>query len=181
MYWEWVKGRPSLVPNAAMPGMIALTQGHIPNYTVIDCLEVWEAQHTLGVRVVAPNGNFQKVAEFLRNKANNYAACLIMSNLTEMDAFIFHQSTYIPSVTYSLLVMTLDALQLNKIQSRPIPAILNKLGVNKHFPCSIAFGPNNLCGLALLDLSIEQGVWQICHFMNHTLLHARLGGHHDHH
>ena len=44
MYWEWVKGRPSLVPNVAMPGMIALTQGHIPNYTVIDHLEVWEHQ-----------------------------------------------------------------------------------------------------------------------------------------
>jgi hypothetical protein len=38
MYWEWVKGRPSLIPNVAMLGMIALTQGHIPNYTVIDHL-----------------------------------------------------------------------------------------------------------------------------------------------
>jgi hypothetical protein len=74
-----------------------------------------------------------------------------------MDAFIFHWSTYIPSMTYSLLVMTLDALQLNKIQSRSIPAILNKQGVNKHFPCSVDFGPKDLCGLALLDLSIEQG------------------------
>jgi hypothetical protein len=102
-----------------MLGMIALTQGHVPNYTVIDWLEVWEAWHTLGVGV-APDGNFQ-------NKANNYAARLIKSNLTAMDAFIFHQSTYIMSMTYSFLVTTLDALLLNTIQSRSILAILNKL------------------------------------------------------
>jgi hypothetical protein len=58
MYWEWVNGQPSLVPNVAMLGVIALTQGHVvPKYTVIDQLEVWEARHTLGVRV-APDGNF---------------------------------------------------------------------------------------------------------------------------
>ncbi len=34
-----------------MLGMIALMQGHIPNYTVIDHLEVWEAWRTLGIRV----------------------------------------------------------------------------------------------------------------------------------
>jgi hypothetical protein len=92
-----------------------------------------------------------------------------------MDAFIFHWSTYVPSMTYSLLVTTLDALQLNKIQSRSIPAILNKLGANKHFPCSVAFGPKDLCGLALLDLSVEQGVQQICHFMNHTFVQDMVG------
>jgi hypothetical protein len=110
-----------------MPGMIALMQGHIPNYAVIDHLDVWEVWHTLGIWV-APDGNFQKEAEFLHNKANNYAAHLITSNLTEMDAFIFHWCTYILSMMYSLTVMTLDALQLNKIQSRSIPAILNKTG-----------------------------------------------------
>jgi hypothetical protein len=64
---------------------------------------------------------------------------------------------------------------LNKIQSRSIPAILNKLGVNKQIPCSVAFGLKDLCGLALLDLSIEQGVWQICHFMHHTFMQDMVG------
>lgn len=51
MYWEWVNGWPHLIPNVAMPGVIALMQGHIPTYIVINRLEVWEAQHTLGVWV----------------------------------------------------------------------------------------------------------------------------------
>jgi hypothetical protein len=67
MYWEWVKGRPSLVPNAAMPGMIALMQGHIPNCTVIDHLEVWEAWHTLGIRV-AQMVTFKKRLNFFAIK-----------------------------------------------------------------------------------------------------------------
>ena len=124
---------------------------------------------------MAPDGNFHKEAEFLRNKANNFAARLIASNLTDMDTFIFHQSTYVPSMTYSLPVITLDPWQLNKIQSRSIPAILNKLGVNKHFPRSVAFGPKDLCGLALLDLSVEQGIQQIQHFMNHTFAQDTVG------
>ena len=174
MYWEWVNGRPHLVPNIAMPGVIALMQGHIPNYTVIDWLEVWEARHTLGVRV-APDGNFHKEAEFLQNKANNYATHLIASNLTEMDMFIFHWRTYILSMTNSLPALTLDPLQLNKIQSRSIPAILNKLGVNKHFPHSVAFGSKYLCRLALLDLNVEQGIQQIHDFMNHTFAQDTVG------
>ncbi len=52
MYWEWVKGRPSLIPNVAMPGMIALTQGHIPNYTVMNhlvmsCIKVWVGHNVI--------------------------------------------------------------------------------------------------------------------------------------
>jgi hypothetical protein len=49
MYWQWVNGHPQLAPTIACPGIIALTSGNVPNSTVIPCLEVWEAQCTLGV------------------------------------------------------------------------------------------------------------------------------------
>jgi hypothetical protein len=38
-----------MCPNISCPGIIALTSGNVPNYTVISRLEVWEAQRTLGV------------------------------------------------------------------------------------------------------------------------------------
>jgi hypothetical protein len=75
-----------------------------------------------------------------------------------MDTFIFHRSTYIPSMTYSLPVMTIATKILNKIQRGAIQAILNKLGASKAFPQRVAFGPKDLCGMALLNLSVEQGV-----------------------
>jgi hypothetical protein len=94
-----------MAPNVSCPGIIALTSGNVPNYTVIPRLEVWEARRTLGVRP-APDGNFQKEGEFLLNKANQYATRLLASNLNEMDTFIFHRKTYVPSMTYSLPVTT---------------------------------------------------------------------------
>jgi hypothetical protein len=97
------------------PGIIALTCRTVPNYTVIPRLEVWEVQRTLGVNP-ALDGNYQKEAEFLLSKANQYAVQLSMLCLSEMYTFIFHQSMYIPLMTYSLLVTTIYVNILNKIQ-----------------------------------------------------------------
>jgi hypothetical protein len=43
IYWQWVNGQPELYPNISCPGIIALTSGNVPNYTMIPQLEVWEA------------------------------------------------------------------------------------------------------------------------------------------
>jgi hypothetical protein len=83
---------------------------------------------------------------------------LAMSRLSKLDTFIFHQSMYIPSMTYSLLALTFDTKTLNKIQSKAVQAILNKLWVSKSFPQRVAFGPKDMCGMALLDMSVEQGI-----------------------
>ncbi len=56
-------------------------------------------------------------------------------------------------MTYSLPVTTIDVNILNKKQRQAIQAILNKLGVSKSFPCWVAFGPKDLCGMALMDMS----------------------------
>ena len=174
MHWQWVKGQPQLVTKLETPGMIALTSGWVPVYTVIPREEVWVACCTLRVRP-APDGNYRKEGAFLLNKANQYASCLSVSNLSEMDMFIFHCSTYVPSVTYSLPLTMFTPTELNKIQRKVIQSILNKLGVNNSFPCRVAFSPKDLCGLALLDISIDQGVHQIQHFLNHVFAADSVG------
>jgi len=166
VHWEWVGGRPYMKPSISSHATLALTSGHVPTYTVIPRKEPWEAMRTLGVRP-APDGNYKKEARYLKDKADTFASRLAISILTPMDTFIFHRSTYTPSMTYSLPVTTISRSQLNKIQSRSISAILNKLGVNRHFPRKVAFGPKELCGMSLLDLSVEQGVRQLQHFRDH--------------
>jgi hypothetical protein len=115
LYWTWENGRLQLVMKIECPGIIALTSGHVPNYTVIPRLEVWEAHRILGVHL-ARDGNYQKEAAFLLDKANQYPVRLSTSRLSEMDTFIFHRSTYTPSMTYSLPVTTIDVKTLNRIQ-----------------------------------------------------------------
>jgi hypothetical protein len=114
-FWYLVYGHPQMMMTIECPGIISLTSGNVPNYTVIPRLEVWEARRTLGVRL-APDGNYHKEAAFLLDKANRYAVRLSTSRLSEMDTFIFHCSTYVPSMTYLLPVTTIATKSLNKIQ-----------------------------------------------------------------
>jgi hypothetical protein len=115
VYWTWENGHPQMMTMIECPGIISLTSGNVPIYTVIPRLEVWEARRTLGVRL-AQDGNYRKEAAFLLNKANRYAVQLSTSRLSEMDMFIFHHSMYVPSMMYSLPVMTIAMKILNKIQ-----------------------------------------------------------------
>ena len=78
-------------------------------------------------------------------------------------------------MTYSLPVTTFDTKTLNKIQRRAVQAILNKLGVSKSFPRRVAFGPKDLCGMALLDMSVEQGVRGVQHFTDHLFSRDSVG------
>jgi hypothetical protein len=174
MCWQWTNGRPELAPNIVCPGIIALTSGRCPNYMVIPRLEVWDARRMLGVRP-APDGNFREEGKFLLNKGNRCGTRLSISDLTEMDTFIFHRSTYVPSMTYSLPLTIFDRKTLNQIQRWAIQAILNKLGVCRSFPQRVAFGPKELGGMSLLDMSIEQGIKQIKHLANRVFAGDSLG------
>jgi hypothetical protein len=174
VFWQWVNRHPQMAPNMSCSWIIALTSGNVSNYQVIPRLEVWEAWWSLGVQP-APDGNFCKEGNFLLEKANQYATRLSMSRLSEMDMFIFHQSTYSLLMSYSLPVMMLDNKTLNKIQQWVVQAILNKLGVSKSFPHYVAFGPKDLCSMALLDISVEEGVRGVQHFTDHLFLRDSVG------
>lgn len=165
IYWKWHDGRPVMSPIAGSPGLIALTKGKVPNYSVIQRHDYFVAKRMLGVRA-ALDGNYRKEVKFLKSKADTYASRLWTSNLYKMDVYMFHRSTYVPSMTYSLPLTTISRSDLNLIQRRAIGSILNGLGVNKNFPRKVAFGPKSMCGLALLDLSVDQGVRGITRLMN---------------
>jgi hypothetical protein len=167
-------GKQEAQDGSQCPGIIALTSGNVPNYTRNSQAGGLGGKKNLGVRP-APDGNFRKEGEFLLNKANQYATRLLASNLNEMDTFIFHQSMYVLLMTYSLPVTTLDTRVLNKIQCRAVQAILNKLGINKSFPCRVAFRPKDLCGMALLDMSVEQDIRGVQHFTNHVFSKDSVG------
>jgi hypothetical protein len=54
--------------------------------------------------------------------------------------------------------MTFNMETINKIECHAVQAILDKLRVSKSFPQLVASGPKELCGMALMDMSVEQGI-----------------------
>jgi hypothetical protein len=82
---------------------------------VIPREEVFVTKQTCSIHP-APEGNYRKEGAFLINKTNQDAAHLLFSNLSVMDTFIFHQGTYVPSMTYLLPLTIFDPGELNKIQ-----------------------------------------------------------------
>jgi hypothetical protein len=85
---------------------------------------------------------------------------LSMSNLFKMDTFIFHRSTYIPSMTHliPLTMLTMKGHSGNSEQT----------GSEQELPKMSGLWPNRFCGMAFLDLSVDQGVWQSKHFLDHV-------------
>jgi hypothetical protein len=71
--------------------------------------------------------------------------------------------------------MPINTKKLNKIQCQAIQAILNKLGVSKSFPHHVAFGPKDLCDMALMDMSVEQGIHRVQHFTDHIFSRDLVG------
>ena len=92
-----------------------------------------------------------------------------------MDTFIFHRSTYTLAIGWSSSVTTLDQQSLNRIQQKSMAAILQKLGMNRSFPWKVAFGPKELGGMALYDKSMDQGVKQMSHFLDHCFAQDPVG------
>jgi hypothetical protein len=175
VYWDRPKGRPQMMNSVSTPATVALTQGSSPVYMVVQqCKETWEAMRTLGV-CVAPDSNYKQDYPFLQATADNFARRLMILRLSCMKTFTFDRSTYVPAMTYSSCITTFNPATFNTIQQKAIAAILEKLGVTRNFPRRVAFGPKELCGLGLLDLSIEQSVWQICHFLDHILAQDWIG------
>ncbi len=78
--------------------------------------------------------------------------------LTASDISIFHRTTYVPSMRYGLAAVAIDEEELNKVQSRILPAILQKLNIQSTIPTSIRHGPRELGGIALYDLRTEAGI-----------------------
>ena len=124
-----------------------------------------ESLRMLGVQL-NPMGHFGDHVKFLKEKADTFASRILSPQLTVTDVQVFHRSIYIPSMRYSLSSLAINEECMATVQSRIIPAILQKLHVNRHLPTSIRHGPSEMGGLDLYDLRTEAGLEAIKFFRN---------------
>ncbi len=82
-----------------------------------------------------------------------------------LEAYMaYHRIT---AVSYSFGITTIPVTALQLIQSHPTMTFLQKMGFNCHFPRVVAFGPQELGGLALRNLPVEQGIVCIMMLLEH--------------
>jgi hypothetical protein len=175
MFWDWRNGRPSLREIVDSDPSIKLFQ-HSPSHpkASIRRLKLTEATRILGV-YQTPLGDFSDHIQVLKQKADKYSAYLRSPRITATDARVFHRSIYSPAMRYSLPAIAVDEEELNQIQSRIIPTIVQKLGLSTKLPTAIRYGPSSMGGLGLLDLRTESGIEMIKYFRHEVFGGTQVG------
>jgi hypothetical protein len=95
------------------------------------------------------------------SKADKLSVRIKSSRFTPSNITAFHRTMYFPSMRYSLAAMAVDEEELNKLQTKITPTMLQKLGASSTTPTVIRHGPNDLAGLDLVDLRTELGIEMI--------------------
>ena len=130
-------------------------------------MDLIEAPRILGV-YLSPSGDFSKHISVLKERADTFSLRLQSPKRKISDAPLFHKTIYVPTIRYSLATMVVDKECLKGIQTRLLPSLLQKLGLNSHLPTVIRHGPQLYGGLALCDLQTERGLEAI-KFMRNSI------------
>ncbi|KAI2511186.1 hypothetical protein MHU86_3151 [Fragilaria crotonensis] len=76
---------------------------------------------------------------------------------------------------YSLPALAVDEEELEKIQTKIIPTIVQRLGLSSKLPTAIRHGPISMGGLGIIDLRTEYGIEMIRMFRNAIYSQTEVG------
>jgi hypothetical protein len=98
-YWQWIHGRPSVMPLAATDRSLILTSGDNPEQQIIHC---HTNEHELKGLCVHMNfhGTFTQHAKTMKAKFDGLARRLHQSTMSSRLARVYYDTFYLPSVRY---------------------------------------------------------------------------------
>ncbi|KAI2497835.1 hypothetical protein MHU86_16669 [Fragilaria crotonensis] len=111
----------------------------------------------------------------MKKKADQYASHLRSPRLTQKDIKVFHRSVYSPAMKYSLPALAIDEEELECVQSKIIPTIVQRLGFSSKMATAIRYGPTSMGGLNLMDLRTECGIEMIKYFRHEVYGNTNVG------
>jgi hypothetical protein len=175
LFWEWKQGRPCLREMEPGDPGIELYQGSQSSRKV----SIRQQHHTTSSRILGvhqtPMGDFSDHIRVLKKKADQYAGYLRSPRLTTSDVRVFHRSIYSPAMRYSLPAIAVDEEELNSIQSKILPTIVQRMGMSSKLPTAIRHGPKSMGGLDLIDLRTECGIEMIKYFRHEVYANTNAG------
>lgn len=122
---------------------------------------------TLGI-TENPDGSNKAETTQLHQISDEVARKITTTILNANDSEMLYKNYYLPRIAYALTVGTQTETQLHSIQSPVTHSILPAMGLNRHMPLEIVFGPKELGGLGLRHLRAEQGTAKSIALLKHV-------------
>ena len=145
------------------------------NSKTIERLAVSEARRTLGVRL-APDGNNDEEAKFLRERAKDWADRVRTGHLPRRLVWESMNTTILKSLQYPLPATTLTAEQCRSIMAPLLAQGLASSGVVRSMPRVVVHGPIKFQGLGVPDLFTFQQTQHILRILKYCTVDDNITG-----
>ena len=123
----------------------------------------------------SPIGDFTDHLQELKKKADQFAEYLKSPRLTFSDVRVFPRTVYSPAMRYSLPALAVDEEEFERVQSKILPTMVQRLGFSIKIPTAIRHGPILMGGLNLMDLRTECGIEMIKDFRHEVYGNTAVG------
>ena len=169
MKWVYLgpRGTPTMVSMEKMPGTIR-AKSVFEKFRVFELerLNPWQAEKILGVHL--PMDGTMDI-EYTKREAKlmAFGDKMYKAPLTNYEAHIAMETRYRPMALYPFPVTMFSTDQLDRMQQKAIYKMLPKLGINRHAPQAMIFGPRRYGGRQITDLQVEQPLSNIMATIGH--------------
>jgi hypothetical protein len=150
-------GLPTVCSTNDSPGNITMVSALDPFHQqeTIDRIEPWTGERILGIRL-AITGTMVDEFNYRQQQVQEMADLLQKAPFRPHDAWMVYESRYRAAIRFPLPATSFTTDQCHTLQKPFILHLLAKLGLNRHTPRAIIYGPKSLGGLQLMDLRCEQ-------------------------
>ena len=121
------------------------------------------------------DGGDETEYEYILDQLKAMACKIITSPFSRYDAEVIYRERWIASIGYCLHITQFIAIQCDNIQKSGYNSILPKMGLNRHFPRDVIFGPLKFQGKQLTDYKVYQYTSHLVRFVGYLRLTTELG------
>ncbi len=157
--WSWVKGR-AVMDRFDPFASIAIQQSDVSDPLTITQKPTNEGMRTLGVHV-SPSGCLKQELNHLISKACQISVGFLTEPLTHEEWRKAVRAICLPRLSYSLAVTHFKRAELETIQAKYIPALLQAGRLHSCLPRAVVFAPQYLGCPSVDHLFFLQGLFQV--------------------
>lgn len=166
MKWKWSKqtNTPQLVKTIEAPGTVKIEMEK--KVVELRRLEVDESEKQL--RIIMPiNGSFEQEFHRRKNMSEDLAKQMYTAPLTSYESVLVYRLYYCSKISFPLSITKFTRKQCEDIQSQFYRKALPKMGINRHMPHAIVFGPIEYAGMDFHHIYSNQIIKHITTILNH--------------